>query len=1041
MMNVWSLKRFSSTTGSSITSSSNSIGYFAYSINSKIIVFDINSMIDGSNGNIMLKSNTFNRVVIDIQGETKNIRPWKDFSANKSQDYITLEPFCKFWVKSVFVNDLQWGPYTQSRWSILFSSLNNGVVHIWLVPNIDSYSLPNYSPIPCFELLDLVYNSLTTETDSKLVEFDWDTMKAVKGNISQNLCTDLMLNTDTPIAYSCVLSVQKSEISFKNNGFALFSACWNEFFVVYAIDICENPEESCKTTINKILTSEQKYLFESFPITPKVNCRPLILTRIPDKKLDEIVTSCLITEFWSSGKELLFEIYTGSSEGKIQIFKFSILEDSRDIKCLGHNLINKSCPSVPITQLSYKPVSNISNGKEHILLASKGTNIFFGKVGVEGMNCEILKPTIHNIKFSHQMPIKTAKYMEDIIYNEKIFDTAFLTVDQSGLGILHIVDLEKKTFNSVQVLTMSKLNDAPSMFPNLDQSSNNSSNDLESSNQNLNKSFSLESLQNVPSSIKSIKNSNNDFRLISFENPLVPGQFYNFKKKSLHNFSIAVTNSAALNTIRLIIVFNNFSPMDHICNRISNHFIHTESLINNYSDFEDEKCLYNLSKAVSQAFTLNDIRLILAGPLTMNKIPLLEEIDEKPPKGHEDLIQPKEVSGSNSNGSLNEDTNKKMSSFLNLKLGEKLRLKVKDEESCKDESSDEVLNVFFSIFYEIIPLELIKDAISYNLIEDEFPQDITSFFNIYKPIFSNLILLIFCYIIEIEPFIPKSLEYVVGCKDKNNSFETLVKTLNQAVPLSELPNKELEKSNLSKESMLSLLFKIIYLVRILNSLRCLVVLLYSRSNETVDPSVIKREEQMSIYLVKLQYYIQLQITQVYHVEFLGLQPNLSVTAGLKYIWSCVKESKPIYLSQIALSDKGLGEYFQDLIDNSCCLISEPPYNLYQCLNKHQEFMDSKTFDAGSSNSNSNSNFKDGCVSSVPICPITFLPVNVFAMHKHLSCNFCGKVIFIPTEMINQTCIQSGKDLSSSISIFEKISLRGGYYTCQFCLNVTELLDI
>lgn len=1041
MMNVWSLKRFYSTTGSVITSSSNSIGYFAYSINSKIIIFDINSMIDGSNANIMLRSNTFNRVVIDIQGETKNIRHWKDFKVNKTQDDITtLNSFCKVRVKSVFVNELQWGPYTQSRWSVLFSSLNNGLVHIWLVPNIDSYSLPDYSPTPCFELLDLLYNSLKDEANNSLVEFDWDTMNTVKENISQNFCSSLMLNTDTPNAYSCILSIQKSEFFLKNNELFLFLACWNDFFVVYAFEICESHEESCKATINRILNSEQKNLSASLPILPKVSCKPLILTRIPVKRVDEIVTSCLITEFCSSGNELFFEIYTGSSEGKVHIFKFSILENSRNIKCLGYNMISKSYPSIPITQLSYKPVPRIGNEKEHILLTSKGTEIILGMVEVENMNFEVFEPNINNPNSSHQMPIKTVKYMEDIIYKEKIFETAFLTVDQSGIGVLHIVDLENKIFSSVQVLTMNKLCAASSVFPNLDQSSDNSNYDLESSNQNLNKNFSLESLQNVPSSIKSIKNSNNDFKLISFENPLVPGQFYSFKNKSLQNFSIAVTNSAALNTIRLIVVFNNFSPMDHICNRISNHFIHTESLISIYSSSKDGKCLENLSKAVSQAFTLNDVRIVLAGPLTMNKIPLLDEIDEKSSKEPDESAQFKDTSINNSNENSNNYTDKKICSFLNFKLGKKLVLKVKYENSCKDQSSDEVMDIFLSIFYEIIPSDLIKDAISYNLVENEFPLDIISFFNISKPILSNLVLLILSYIIEIEPFIPKSLDYIVSCKNKNTSFETLIKVLNQVVSESELSNKRFENSNLSKEFILSLLFKIIYLVRILNSIRCLVVLLYSRSNETIDPQVIQREEQISRHLVKFQYYIQLQITQVYNIEFLGIQPDLAIPALLRYIWSCVKESEPIHLSQISKSSNVMEKYFQDLISNSCCLVSEPPYNLYQCLNNHQESIDSKNLE-DSNSSSSNSTFKDDCVSSVPICPITFLPVNVFAMHKHLSCNFCGKIIFVPTEIIDQNYMQIGKNMSSSISIFEKICLRDGYHTCQFCLNITELLDI
>ncbi|KAK9171776.1 hypothetical protein CmeUKMEL1_03215 [Cryptosporidium meleagridis] len=1041
MMNFWSLKRFFSSTGSNIASSSNSIGYFAYSISSKIIVFDINSMIDGNNGNFMLRSNTFNRLVIDIQGEAKNIRPWKDFKLGKPQDYNDFSDMIyRVGVKSVFVNDLQWGPYTQNRWSVLFSALNNGLVHVWLVPNIDSYSLPGYSPTPCFELIDLLYTSLMNKTNCEFFEFDFNTMETVNGEISQNFCLDFMLNTDSPIIHSCVLSVQVSELSFKDNGIILFSACWNEFLVIYAFEISENPKESCRDTINRILSKDQEDLSASFPTVPKVSCRPLVLTRIPGKKVDEIVTSCLISEFWSSDKDLFFEIYTGSSEGKIHIFKFSLLEESGAIRCLGYNLINKSYPSVPITKLCYKSVLNVGNKKEHMLIASEGTNLFLGKVDIENLSCEILKPKTDSFRISHQMPIKTAKYMEDIIYKGELFEIAFLTVDQSGLGILHIADLETKSFISFQVFTMEKLISAPSIFPSLDQSSDNSSYDMEGASQNSNKSFSLESLQNVPSSIKSIKDSNNDFKLISFENPLVPGQFYNFNKKSLHNFSIAVINSATLNTIRLIIVFNNFSPMDYICNRISNHFIHTESLINTYSCLEDEKSLEPLSRAISQAFTLNDIRLILAGPLTMNKIPLLEEMDRKPSNEPDDSIQSKEMNSSSENYDSIKNANKNISSFLNFKLGEKLGLRAKSENYSMNENSDDVMDVFLSLFCENTPLELIKEAISYNSVEDEFPDDIIGCLNISKPVFSNLVLLALCYIIEIEPYIPKSLEYIpISCKDKRSSFEILIKTLNQATFCHDFLHKE--PNSLSKESILSLLFKIIYLIRILNSLRCLVLLLYSRSNETIESQVIRREEHISRYLVKLQYYIQLQITQVYQMGPIEMQAESVVPARLKYIWNCIKKLQSINLSQISLLDKNMEEYFQDLINNSCFLVSESPYNLYHCLNNHEELTNSETSNTSSSSSSSCPKFKDDCVSSVPICPITFLPINVFAMHKHLSCNFCGKVIFVPTEMTNQARMQDGKGLSSSISIFEKLCLQGEYYTCQFCLNITELLDI
>lgn len=1003
-------------------------------------------MVDGSNGNIMLRSNTFNRLIIDIHNGIKSIKPWTDFLKIDSHRDHSTAPNMSFnvRVKSVFVNDLHWGPYIQGRWSFLFSCLNIGAVHLWLIPNIDSYSLAAYSPIPCFELLDLLYTGLTDVSNEEVAEFDWDAMMAVKSSISQTLCSELMLDTDTPTAHSCVFSVQETELSIQGKGVVFFSACWNEFIVLYALKVCEIPGGSCKETADRILSPEQQGLSVYLPILPKISCKPLVLTQIPSKEPGEIVTSCLITDCWSSGKELCFEVYIGSSQGKIHLFRFSFLTESGIINCLGQSLIHKSRPSVPITKLCYKPVSKTVSGDEQLLLASEGTKIFLGKVGIGNMRCKILQQINPSSSPCHQMPIKSAKCMEDLVYKEELLEISFLTMDQSGVGILHIVDLEAKTFISVQVLTMNKLSTAPSVFPNLDQNPDtHPRNNQEGSGQNSNKSFSLESLQNVPSSIKSIKDSNCDFRLISFENSLVPGQTHSFNRKSLYHFSVAVISSAALNMIRLIVVFNGFSPMDHICNRISSHFVETESLINTCSDFSDRNCMENLSKVISRAFTLNDIRLVLAGPLTTNKVPLLDETEEKSSKDPENCTQSKEdKAGSGIEDSVESPANK-VSSFLNFKLGKKLRLKVENDQlSSNGENSDEVLDVFLSLLYEAVSPELVKDAISYNLIDDEFPIDVTHFFRISRPIFSNLALLILCYIVEIEPFIPKSLEYVVSCRDKSSSFETLSRTLNQAVSNITLPpSSESKMLDLNKNSILALLFKVKYSLRIINSLRCLAVLLYSRSSETADSSTIRREELMSGYIIKLQYYIQQQITRMCTPEVPVLQQSLGISASGEYIWSRIKSSEPIQLSQICQSDKYMRDYFSELVNNSCSLVSEPPYNLYKCSssNHPEELMDANASRALSSEPSSNT--KVNCVYSVPICPVTFLPVNIFAMHKHLSCNYCGRVVFVPTEITGQVCMRDGKCVSSQISVFEKKCLQCEYFTCQFCLNTTELLDI
>ncbi|KAF7455858.1 Reduced growth phenotype protein 1 [Cryptosporidium felis] len=1014
MINAWSLGRFPSSSGSVISSAVNNIGLFAYSINSRIIVLDVNSMIDGNNGNIILRSNTLTRLVIEIQGKEKTVQSWKNHGIGNSSQIISDVPSRSNTVnvKSVFINGLQWGPFTRVRWSILFSSLNNGLIHMWLVPNVDSYSLSDYLPTPCFELLGLIKDSATGNGNTGILEFDWELMRPSSGDTINSFCSEFMLNSDCPVLHSCVSSVQSSLLSLEEFEVFLLTVCWGDFFVIYLVQTRSVGSGSCQATLGRILESGQSNLEKVLPVLPQVKCRPLLISALPNKKVNEIISSCFLSEFWSIEKELFFELYTGSSEGNINLFKFSVPDSFSKLNCLSFHEVKRIKPSIPISHLNLKVVFDAVGKREHVWLASACTEVLMGRVALGDMASQTLEP---ENKIYQQMSIRSVKRMDRVVYGEKMFETAFFTVDQGGLGILHLVNLENNTFSSVKVLTMSRLTASSSVFPNLDQVTEKTDEDSEDPSKSLTKNISFDSLQNVPSSIQSIRMSSDDFRLVSFENCLVPSPF-NFEDADLLNYSLAMVVSSKLNTIRLIVVFNNISPMESICTRVKQHFKYTNNSINEYCS-ESPACLEKLTRAISGVFTLNDVRLVLGGPLTMHKIPLLDEGDEKEANNSQALTKASDCEGPTT----------KPNSFLNYKFGKMLESKISCGKSGAADNEDEsgILDQFCSIFFEAVPEELVECAASQNSIDEDFPCSSDKFYEISRPVFSNLVLLIICYIAETEQFIPNSMSnYIAGCKDKSTCMEELVRFLSSlALDLASSKQGSVKPED-SDNSMLSVLFKTLLTVRIINSLRCFVFLLYLRSNETVDSQIIKREESMSNYLSKLHYYLQLQIVN-FHTKVSATDPVHN------YIWNCMKTSNPILLTQI---DQLTNNHFQELIDSSCFLTSEFPYSIYQCREKRGSQVQEDSKD-----SQPEACSKVDCIYSAPICPITFLPVKLFSGQKHLACNSCGKVVFLPSELVEQKGMSDG--LYPCISFFERLCLQNNYFSCQICLSPVDLLEI
>ncbi|KAH8739943.1 hypothetical protein FG386_001056 [Cryptosporidium ryanae] len=1016
-MNVWSLGRFSSASGCNISSGLNHIGYFAYSINLKIIIIDLNSIIDGNNGNLLLRSNTFNRIVIDFQGINTSIRFWKDYKAtsaynNNNNDNIRISIYNKISIKSLYVNEITWGPFINFRWSVLFTLLNNGLICVWLIPITDSFSLSSYSPNPSFDLLELIYKEIIN--NNNIIEFDLLDMKKVDKKIIDFFYFDLLLNTENPNIQSCSFSTQQICLYLNNMYLYYIAAFWNNFIVIYKFLVYTNNENGDKNSLNKILNLKNQELLDKFPQIPYFDCKPIFITRIPDISDSEIITCCFITDTWKSNiNNLYFEIFIGTSNGRILLIQFNINE-KEELNCINVVELKRIVPKTPISILNCVKIKKNSENK-YIWSASYSANIIFGEINIDnGLTNTDIKN--FNNSLEHKFPIKTIKIINDTFFNGKLYHISFFSVDQTGVGILYCFDLDNNMIISFQTLSMNKLSNSQNIFPIFDQNlyflnddQSNNSNNLQSNK------VSFESLQNVPLSIQNYKNNIEDYTLVSLANSTIPTQF-NYIINDIQTYSVALLYSPKSNTIRIILVFNPFSIVDHITKRINTHFYQVNKLISDTINkrHNDYYSLFdNLSKIISCLFTLNDIRLLLCGPLSMHKIPTLDDSNE------DNNVEINESKYSDNNNNNNININNPYS-FLNFSFGKSLKLKIdnNNNDKFKDENNNDLMTYFTYLFYYNIPDEVIYSAISYLNIDNEFQENAYDYLINSKLVFSNLLLIYICYIVELEPFIPKYMESIIDLKQGyiESTIITLIEFYYSSVDLiSDISNNNI---NENKQKIFIYEYKMIYLIRMINSIRCLILLLYSRSNDKIDDTTVIREEKISIYLKKLLYYISFQINK------LSRSDKMIENDDKHYIWDCINNNAPIHINKLNYL------YLKKIQETKCYLLSDNDYNLFICshilnteLKNNQDEID-----------------MDNCIYSLPICPITFLPITTSSEFRHLSCSSCGKITFIHKNLIGDNNIIID-DISESYDLFERYTLKNGYISCQLCLNFVELLEI
>ncbi|KAK6589547.1 putative low complexity [Cryptosporidium xiaoi] len=1013
-MNVWSLARFPSVNDCNVSSGLNNIGYFAYSINLKITIIDLNSMIDGNNGNPLLRSNTFNRIVIDLQGMNTFIRFWNDYKPKKTYNNLTkLNVYEKINIKPLFVDEIIWGPFIYFRWSVLHTSLNNGLINIWLIPIVDSFSLSSYSPNPSFDLLDLLYKEIIS---NNIIEFDLTEMKKVDNTITDSFYFDLFLNTENPKIQSCSFSTQKVCL-YLNEKYSYYIACfWNNFIVIYQFTIYNYKENISNCLLKKMTNLNDEKLLDKFPYIPYFDCKPIFITKIPQLNNSEIITCCFITDTWESHiYNSCFEIFIGTSIGRILLIQLNYNE-IEILNCIKFIELKRIVPAIPISSLNCSLVKN--NNNKYIWSASYSANIIFGTIKIEEnfINIDMVSS---NDLLKHKLPIKTVKTMNDALVDGKLYNVTFFSIDQSGFGILHCFNLDNNTFISVQTLSMNKLSNSQTIFPNFEQivtGFNNEQLNNPSSSQTNKPSF--ESLQNVPLSIQNYKNNIEDYTLVSFVNSTIPSQF-NYIINDIQAYSVALLHSIKLNTIRIVIVFNPFSVVDHITKRISIHFSNVSKLINDTIDdkyYINDSLLGRLSEIISSLFILNDVRLLLCGPLSMHKIPTIDDSND------ESNIETNETKDSYNNNNNNNDI--PYYSFLKFDFGKILKFKIDNEDSkYKDNNNNnnidnDLMSYFTYLFYKNIPSEIIINAMSYLNINDEFQDDLFNYINNSKYIFSNLLLLFICYIVELEPFIPKYMEYIIDMKENyiESTILTLIEFFDSSISLiSGICNSNI---NENRQKIFIFQYKFIYLIRMINSIRCLIVCLYSRSNDQISNLIVVREEKLTAYLKKLQYYIHFQIHKLYKNDY-----TVDKNDNKYYIWNCINNNTPIQINKLDYL------YLKEIKETKCNLFSDDNYNSFICSHNSSNKLNEKT-----------ETDNDDCIYSLPICPITFQPITISSGFKHLSCSLCGKITFVHQNLINNDIVNIDC-VTQSYNLSEKYMLKNAYISCQICLNLVDFLEI
>ncbi|KAL7065720.1 hypothetical protein ACR3K2_38350, partial [Cryptosporidium serpentis] len=663
MFNLWSIGRFPCISNAQISTSINYFGYYAYSINTKIIIIDLNLMIDGNNDNILFGSNTWNRFNLEIPKINNIIWKINEDDSNIINN-IDIDSNIQISNKSLYIENLFWGPYINYKWSCLFTCINNGIVYIWLLPILDSFSLAIYNPSPSFNLIDILRYNYIEDKEYKIRSYDWlyNNYLEDKKFLLVSFCNKYLLNTDNPILKVPILSIQ-SNIGDKINLY-IVTSCWDDYIILYTIHI---PKKfSKKNYIDKFtnnfednLIKQDEYIYSILPDKPLIICNAVLIYKLPKKiinntfintidNMDEIVTTSYTSSFNSEYK---FEVIIGTSIGRLLLFRFKLDITNLSIICIEYKCIHEIFPKIPISHMKIVIINNNNNYYYHNHLYSNiknddllllwcigiGNNIIIGNSIILYNNLEtsIEYSSVNKLNLNNQLnilihnsPICGIHYIDDIIIDDKLI-YSFITIDKSGIGILHKPSIKKKgRWDQIKILYPNKIFQASSSFPNIDQSiyTNESLEILENKNKDFTKK--LENIQSVPNSIQINKNAN-DYKVISFNTPLsFPGN-YIYNNNINYSYFIIMLYSSSTHTIRLILMFNPISAIDYINKRLLLNFQQTynngfKELSNYIKFYQNSKniCFFDyLIQSISQPLILNDIRLILGGPITIKGIP------------------------------------------------------------------------------------------------------------------------------------------------------------------------------------------------------------------------------------------------------------------------------------------------------------------------------------------------------------------------------------------------------------------------------------
>ncbi|OII77526.1 hypothetical protein cand_016860 [Cryptosporidium andersoni] len=1137
MFNLWSIGRFPCISNAQISTSINNFGYYAYSINTKIIIIDLNLMIEGNNDNILFGSNTWNRFNFEIP-KINNII-WKINENNSNGNIINnidTDSNIKIANKSLYIEKLFWGPYINYKWSCLFTCINNGIVYIWLLPILDSFSLAIYNPSPSFNLIDILRYNYIEDKEYKIRSYDWLYNNYLEDEkcLLVSFCNKYLLNTDNPILKVPILSIQ-SNIGDKINLY-IVTSCWDDYIILYIIYIPkefskENYIDKFTNSFEDNLIKQDEYIYSILPYKPLIICNAVLIYKLPKKiinnkfinindNLDEIVTTSYTSSFNSEYK---FEVIIGTSIGRLLLFRFKLDITNLSIICIEYRCIYEIFPKIPISHMKIVIINNNNNNlyyniKDDDLLLlwciGIGNNVIIGNsiISYNNLETSIEYSSVNKLNLSsqldiliHNSPICGIHYIDDIIIDDKLI-YSFITIDKSGIGILHKPSIkEKGRWGQIKILYPNKIFQASSSFPNIDQSiyTNESSEILEDRNKDFSKK--LENIQSIPNSIQINRNAN-DYKVISFNTPLsYPGNnLYN--NNINYSYFIIMLYSSSTHTIRLILMFNPISAIDYINKRLVLNLQQTYNSgfkgICNYIKFcKDFRniCFFDyLIQSISQPLILNDIRLILGGPITIRGIPQIEEINNH---NHNHNHNHKQY-----NDLLNKFNIKlKPFSAFNFKLGKILLLKIKDKlynnmetkyksnEEFNDNNNDSdenILTLYLSIFREFIPENIIQDALEFNSIHEYFPDILSE--NYIRTTLANLLLLLFCYIHELEMFTPKNLQYT-NLNYGMNHFKNLIEYILKFYMINNFT--EIESNNnmdiVNNIEFIISYFKFLYFIRLITSYRCLITFLYSRYIELFNDDIIQREEDIANYLVQLKIFSLLYINKINELYGDKIQnildnyiknihsseniynevkksniirqlmkdievtnsnnvsnPNnyfLNEKLNLNYIWGFVKNLQDIKIN--------INDLYNNITETDCILISKPPYTIYKCLRNYPNIVKDPIISNNTYNNsdviiNQQDDDKEllknhyNCINNIPACPITLFPVEILEDVQILSCNFCGRITYMKSSTRKPPLHAIPHEIGEirKRSFLENYVMQT-YLVCSICLNITVFIQI